>query len=234
MSDSPRIHVLTGGPYHPVAAQFALIGSLLGDRATVTCRDGAAAFDDLDACDLLVLAGLHWTGLGADGHEWPDGVEPCAYQPPTDAQKRAYAGYVASGRPLLAWHGGTGSFDDWPEFGALLGFTWVWGTTAHSRYARWRVDVEPTGHPVVAGIDGWDVDDELYYDIAVTRGLEPAVHATSRYEGVPRPLVMTASGGRIPGAGRTAYLANGHDMETLASADFRRVIVNTIDWLVSP
>lgn len=234
MSDNPRIHVLTGGPYHPVAEQFALIGSLLGERATVICRDGAAAFDDLDGCDLLVLAGLHWTGLDTGGHVWPDGVEQSLYQQPNDAQRRSYVGYVASGRPLLAWHGGTGSFDDWPEFGALLGFTWLWGTTSHSQYSRWHVDVEPTGHPVVAGLDGWDVDDELYYDIAVTPGLEPDVHATSPYEGVARPMLMTATGGRVPGAERTAFLANGHDMQTLESADFRRAIVNTIDWLLSP
>jgi hypothetical protein len=233
MSNIPRIQVLAGGPYHPVAAQFALIGSLLGDRAMVVCRDGSSAFDELAACDLLVLGGLHWTGVESGTHLWPDGVEPSPYRSPDAAQKRAFVDYVASGRPLLAWHSGTGSFDDWPEFGALLGFTWVWGKTAHSQYANWHVDVEPTGHPVVAGIESYDVDDELYYDIEVTPGLQTTVHATALYDDARRPMVITAEGGRIAGAGRTAFLANGHDLQTLESADFRRVIVNTIDWLLA-
>jgi hypothetical protein len=44
---------------------------------------------------------------------------------------------------------------------------------------------------------------------------------------------MTAEGGRVAGAGRTAFLANGHDMRALESAQFCKVVVNTIDWLLA-
>jgi uncharacterized protein len=226
--------VLTGGPYHPVAQQFAVVQALLGERATVVCFEGAKAFDGLGRCDLLVLGGLHWTGLEGGGHAWPDGVAQVGYRPPNVRQKRAFVEYVAAaGKPLLAWHGGTGSFDDWPEFGELLGFRRVWGTTGHSAYGRWHVDIEPTNHPVVAGVDGYDIDDELYYDVALAPGLDVAVHASAFYEGRRLPMVMTAEGGRIPGAGRTAFLANGHDMRALDSTEFRKVVVNTIDWLLA-
>jgi type 1 glutamine amidotransferase len=233
MSSTPHIHVLTGGPYHPVAEQFGAVQTLLDGSATVVCRDGAAAFDDLDGCDLFVAAGLHWTGLDSGAHQWPDGVEQCAYHPPDPAQKQAFVNYVASGRPLLAWHGGTGSFDDWPEFGMLLGFRWVWGTTAHSPFGHWRVEIGSTGHPVVAGVEDYELDDELYYAVATPDGLDLDVHAAAPYDGVPRPMIVTAEGGRIPGAGRTAFLANGHDMRALESASFRRAIVNTIGWLLA-
>lgn len=236
MADTPRIHVLTGGPYHPVAQQFGVVQELLGDRASVVECDGASAFDRLEECDLFVAGGLHWTGLADRGIQeaerpWLDGVRR-HYLPPSEEQKRAFVDYVSSGRPVLAWHGGTGSFDDWPEFGRLLGFRWIWGTTAHSKYGHWHVDVEPTGHPVVAGVEGYDIVDELYYDVEVTPGLETAVHATAKYEGRTLPMVVTAEGGRAPGAGRTAFLANGHDMRAFDAQAFLLVVVNTIDWLL--
>jgi hypothetical protein len=233
MPSTPHIHALTGGPYHPVAEQFGAFQALLGDRATIALREGTSAFDDLAQCDLLVAGGLHWTGMDVPGHIYPDGVAPSTYRRPDEAQQQAFVDYVASGRPLLAWHGGTGSFDDWPEFGRLLGFCWVWGTTLHSDFGNWQVEIEPTGHPVVAGVDPYDIDDELYYDVAVAPGLDVAVHAAAPYEGRELPMVMTAEGGRVAGAGRTAFLANGHDMRALESAQFCKIVVNTIDWLLA-
>lgn len=232
---TPRIHVLTGGPFHPVADQFALVAELLDGRAEVECRDGASALDELERCDLFVAAGLHWTdmdGLPQAGPPWPDGVAATSYRSPSPEQRRAFADHVAAGKPVLAWHGGTGSFDDWPEFGRLLGFRWVWGTTSHSAYDRWRVEVEPTGHPAVAGAESFEVDDELYYDVELAADMTAAVHAAALYEGAPRPMVVTAEGGRAPGAGRTAFLANGHDMRAFDAEPFRRIVVNTIDWLL--
>lgn len=231
MSSTPRIHVLTGGPYHPVEQQFGVVAEVLGDRATIASYEGATAFDDLGRCDLLVAGGLHWTGM--DGHPYPDGVTPTEYRRPDDTQQRAFTDYVASGRPVLAWHGGTGSFDDWPEFGRLLGFQWLWGTTQHSALGDWHVDIEPTGHPVVAGVEPYDIFDELYYDVVVAPGLEVAVHASAPYDGAARPMVVTGEGGRVDGAGRTAFLANGHDMRALESEQFKKIIVNTIDWLLA-
>lgn len=232
MQTTANIHVLTGGPYHPVSEQFAAIQALLGDTARVSCMEGASAFDELDGCDLLIAAGLHWSGLETSGHMWPDGVAQCGYNPPDSRQKQAFVHYVASGRPLLAWHGGTGSFDDWPEFGALLGFRWVWGTTTHSAYGSWHVEIEPTGHPVVAGASDYAIDDEIYYNVEFADGMDVAVHAVAPYDGKRRPMVVTAEGGRIAGAGRTAFLANGHDMRALDVPSFRTIVANTIQWLV--
>ncbi|HET7571436.1 MAG TPA: ThuA domain-containing protein [Gaiellaceae bacterium] len=235
MTETPRIRVLAGGPYHPVARQFATIAELLGDRAVVECRDGAAAFDDLDRCELFVGGGLFWTGMDGlpdTSPPWPEGIDPTTYRPLDESRRRAFVDFVASGRPLLAWHGGTGSFDDWPEYGRLLGFRWAWGTTGHSAYAGWRVEVEPTGHPVVAGAGSFDVVDELYHDVEATAGMETAVHAWAGYEGRRLPMVVTAEGGRVAGAGRTAFLANGHDMRALEAGDFCRIVVNTIGWLL--
>ena len=233
-SSTPRIRVLVGGPYHPVAAQFQGFQDDLGARARISLHEGAAVFDHLDECDLLVLAGLHWTGSAPDRHDWPEGVARGGYVRPTEAQKAAYVGYVASGRPLLAWHGGIASYDDWPEFGTLLGFRWDWRVTLHSACREWEVRVEPTGHPVVAGVGDYRIEDELYYNVQMTPGLDYAVHAWAPVQDRVRfPMILTGAGGRVAGAGRTAYLANGHSLRSTECPAFRRVVLNTLDWLLS-
>ncbi|MCE0483486.1 MAG: ThuA domain-containing protein [Methylacidiphilales bacterium] len=231
---SARIHVLTGGPYHPVTAQFQQFQSDLGSRAQIHFYEGIEAFDHLKDCDLLVLGGLHWTGSAPDKHWWPEGVKPGGYHPPTEAQKAAYVQYVASGRPLLGWHGGIASYDDWPEFGTLLGFRWDWRVTLHSQYKEWQVKVEPTGHPVVEGVGDYQIQDEIYYNVQITPGLDYAVHAWAQIQELVRfPMILTGQGARIAGAGKTAYLANGHDLKSTSCEAFRKVVVNTLNWLLS-
>jgi hypothetical protein len=51
-------------------------------------------------------------------------IEKHPYIPPTKAQKSEFRKYVQSRRPILAFHSGILSYDDWPEYGQLLGFRW--------------------------------------------------------------------------------------------------------------
>ncbi len=121
----PRILVLSGGPYHPVAAQFALLQEDLGERAEIVC------------------------------------------------------------------------------------------------------------HPVVAGVDDFELEDELYCNVQIAPGMDFTVHAWAPYHGLRLPMIVTAEGGRVSGAGRTAFLANGHDLKALDCEGFRRAAVNTLSWLLS-
>ena len=218
-----------GGPaFHPVAEQARCIAEWLGHGFTCEMREGAEAFNDLSDCDLLLIMGLHWTGMNAD---WCGNL---TYQPLNEYQKRTFEAYVAAGRPLLAHHGGIASYDDWPRFGELLGFRWDWAITKHSPIGTYEVKVLPTGHPIVAGVGDYSLYDELYYDVQITAGLHPTVHAEATWEQRALPMVMSAEGGRVQGAGRSVYLANGHDMRAFESAALRQLWVNSVHWLVQP
>lgn len=223
----PRIVFHVGGPaFHPTARQADVIAGWLGDRYQCEIRDGAAAFDDLSTCDLLVVMGLHWTGMEED---WAGKL---TYQPLNDEQKRSFEAYVTSGRPLLNHHGGIASYDDWPRFGELLGFTWVWGVTDHVPLGEHRVDVLATGHPLIERVSDYAIVDELYYDVRISPGVQPAVHAQATSQGRTVPMVMSAEGGRVRGAGRTVYLANGHDMRAFECAALRQLWLNGVAWLL--
>jgi type 1 glutamine amidotransferase len=220
-----RFHI--GGPaFHPVAEQASAIERWLGAGFQCEQRDGVDAFDDLDRVDLLILMGLHWTGMTAD---WAGKL---AYRPMTDAQKASFEAYVRSGRPILAHHGGVASYDDWPRFGQLVGVSWVWNFTSHSPFGRYRMRALDTGHPVVEGVGEYELEDEIYYALALNGDMAARVHAGVEYEGVTRPMVITAEGGRVAGAGKLVYLANGHDMRAFACPAMQTLWCNAVRWLV--
>lgn len=213
-----------GGPsFHPVADQAKLVEQWLGNTFDCQFFDGVEAFEALDQCDLLVVMGLHWTGMSATGLQ---------YRPMDQGHHVEFEEYVRSGRPVLAHHGAIASYDDWPRFGELLGFTWVWGETGHSSIGDYHVHVLSSHHPIIAGVESFDIKDELYYDVKVTSDLIPEVHAEAEWRGQGLPMVLTASGGRVEGAGRTAYLANGHDLAAFACPAMPLLWLNTVNWLL--
>jgi hypothetical protein len=224
IANLPRLVFHVGGPaFHPVADQARAVSGWLGDEFQCELHDGVDAFDRLDACDLLVLMGLHWTGMA-----------PLAYRPMHERHRRAFEQYVRSGRPLLAHHGAVASYDDCPRFGELVGVAWVWGTTSHSPLGTHAVRVSSSSHPVVAGVGDFEIVDELYYNLKIADGLRADVHARATWDGREHPMVITAEGGRVGGAGRMTYLANGHDLRAFESPALRKLWTNAVRWLLSP
>jgi type 1 glutamine amidotransferase len=218
----PRLIFLVGGPdYHPVNEQANLIIDLLGPEYACHTAESLAAFEHLNECDLLVLMGMHWTG-------WEG-----RYRSPSETHRRAFEKYVYSGRPLLSAHGGIASYDDWPRFAELVGFQWVFGSSSHSIIAEHQVHIRRTGHPIVEGVQDFSLVDELYGGLQYTNGLNIQVHADASWDGQKHPMVLTAEGGRINGSGKTAYLANGHDMRAFESPALKQLWINAVRWCLA-
>lgn len=222
----PTIVFQVEGAYHPTEEQARAVMAWLGDGYTCRVCEGRGAFDALTEADLYVPMASHFTGMSA-----PD-AGGLTYHPPTPDQRQAFEAYVRSGKPLLVHHGGIVSYDDWPRYGELLGFTWVRGVTSHPPIGPMTVSVLPTGHPVIRDVADFTLVDELYRDVRITPGLDPTVHAAASHQGVDWPMVLTASGGRVDGAGRVVYLANGHDMRAFACPALRQLWRNAVAWLL--
>lgn len=233
-----RLLFQTGGPWHPVDAQAALIRSWLPDDWKLETAFANDALDQLDDADLYIAGGMLWPELDKPLPEiaWQlAGLAPHPYVRPGEAQRAKFRRYVASGRPTLAFHGGVLCYEDWPEYGQLLGFRWHWGYTGHSKYEKFKVGVATDAHPVVAGVRDFEVADELYFNVVLPPLLPVQVHAKAHFaEWVDFPMVLTAEGdaGRIAGAGRTAYLANGHSLESFEPPAIRQLWLNTLHWLL--
>jgi type 1 glutamine amidotransferase len=237
----------TGGPFHPVGAQAKLIQSWLPDDWKITTAFGADVFEQLDNADVYVAGGLHWTGLkdlstligtAPEPPIWESAqVEKHPYVPPTEMQKGAFRKYVQSGRPILSFHSGILSYDDWPEYGQLLGYRWEQGITDHTLYADWKVKTK-SSHPVARDVPDYELIDELYYNVQIEAGMNQQMHAYAEFgpEGTRPakfPMVITGAGGRVSGAGKVAYLANGHSLETFRCDALRPLWINTLRWLLN-
>ena len=226
MGSTSRIVFYVGGPdFHPTRQQAEQAAAWLGPAYEYEYRDGLSAFEALDTCDLFVLMGLHWTGSQtADGK--PN------YLPIEDKHKQSFETYVRSGKPLLAPHGAVASFDDWPRYGELVGVTWVWDTSTHSPLDRHTVRILPTGHPLTDGLEDYTLQDELYYNLRLTPSLPAIVHAEATWEGKGRPMLISGNGGRVDGAGRMVYMANGHNMLAYECPAIQTIWRNAVKWLL--
>jgi type 1 glutamine amidotransferase len=207
--------------YHPLAEQVQMLRSWLGLEFASRLYDGREAFEHLDNCDLLVLMGHHKPG---------DVNTTGPYRPLLARHQEALTAYVASGRPLIAHHAGICSYADWPRYGELVGFAWRWGYTGHSPYHTFAVQAQTTAHPIMRDITDFTIDDELYFQIAFAPGLPVMSHASAVWNEQRWPLVCTAEGGRIAGAGRTAYIAHGHDMRSFACPMLPQLWRNAVTW----
>jgi type 1 glutamine amidotransferase len=218
----PRIIFMVGGhESHPANAQAQQIIAWLGAEYACHTAEGRAAFEHLNECDLLVLMGQHWTGL----HE--------EYRSPSEAHRRNFEKYVQGGHPIVTVHSAISSYDDWTRFAELVGFEWLRGVTSHSPLGEFDIDVLNTGHPIIEGVSNYRIHDELYCDVGTTPGMEVQVHAQATWAQRRHPMIMTAVGGRMAGAGKTTFLANGHDRKTYLSPALQQIWINTVRWSLS-
>ena len=221
-SNPKKIRFHVGGPdFHPVADQAGLVAQWLGGGFECSLHHDKEIFNHLEECDLVVMMGLFYSSAEK-------------YTPLTRQHEEAFTRYVASGRPLLLHHGAVASYDDSETFKRLVGINWVWGgdrPTQHSPLGDYTVTVRRPEHPLLQDVSDYILHDELYYDLHTNADIKPEVLAHANYEGQQLPMVQCFSGGRVGGAGRAVYLANGHDLRAFECPAMRKLWLNAVHWL---
>lgn len=157
--------------------------------------------------DALVVNALWWR-MEADAYaEWRD---EWAYRTP-DETRRAIATFVGMGGGLLANHTAPICFDDWPEWGDVVGAGWRWGISSHP--PRGPVAARVVGdHPVVDGLPAeFTVMDEVYGDMQVRDDVEVLVVAKRTPDDADQPVIWA----HRYGAGRVVFDGFGHDADTI-------------------
>jgi type 1 glutamine amidotransferase len=219
--------LLTGGPPHAhdfPATAAALNGVLAAeghDVAVVDDPDDAAT--RLSAVAVLAVNALRWRMLDDRYAEWRD---EWAYSP-SPATRAAITAFVDGGGGLLAIHTASICFDDWPEWGDIVGAAWRWGVSSHPPYGAVAVDVLGE-HPVVAGLPPtFHLDDEVYGDLDRRGDLDVLAVARPAAGGDEQPVVWS----RRFGAGRVVYDALGHDADSVRAPEHARLLAQSVRWL---
>ncbi len=223
--------VLAGGSPH--AHDFAASGAALAELAaslghTVELvghpdRAAEALAAPGSAVAALAVLGLWWQMGGTAYDRWRDSY---GYRTPPST-RQAISGFVSAGGGLLAVHSAPICFDDWPEWGDIVGGAWRWGVSSHPPAGP--VSAEVTGdHPVVAGLGPRiELDDEVYGDLALRPGIETLAVAWRHPGDEPQPVVWA----HAFGAGRVVFDGFGHDAASIRHPDNARVLAQALTWI---
>jgi type 1 glutamine amidotransferase len=224
---APRAVVVSGGVAHDFPATSAELVRVLaeaGVAATVE-QDVEAALTGLPTAGeprpLLVLNLLRWRmQVQRYAHlrdEWAISLSTAARQ--------ALSGHVHAGGGLLALHGASICFDDWPEWRDLLGGVWRWEASSHPPLdGPVDVRVVPGGHPIVAGVPDFRIVDEVYGFLDRTDDVAGLLF--SPHGGTDHPLLWA----RTVGRGRVVYDALGHHVPSYQVPEHRLVVRRAALW----
>lgn len=224
-----KVLVITGGPDY--AHDFSgpkgtgtTITTLLSEAGhDVRCTDDVdAGFLASSDVDVVVINALRWRMLADQYQQWRD---QWAFSPSPQA-RQAIVDFVHQGGGLVACHTAVICFDDWPQWGELLGGSWVWGTSSHPAPAPVVAHLVTPGHPVLDGVDRLDMVDEVYGDLAIAPEITVLATARRHDEDADQPVVWT----RTVGRGRVVVNGFGHDAASLCTPNHRRLLENAVTW----
>ena len=71
---------------------------------------------------------------------------------PSEQAKAGLMNYVSDGGNIVALHFACSSFQDWKEYGVLLGRVWKQGVGGHGPYGEFEVNIKDSRHPITKGL----------------------------------------------------------------------------------
>ena len=150
----------------------------------------------------------------------------------SEAGRSAIREHVGRGKPLLALHAAIISFDNWPEWGEILGGRWVWGQSGHPPFGA--VDVRfsrEAASPLTSQLPDFQCNDEVYGGLWVSPDVKPLAEARAlaAADGKPGPW-MPVLWAREWQGGRVVYDALGHDSASLEHPVHQRLMTRAALW----
>lgn len=218
--------ILTGGLYHPFESACETLREALGEvgfQSDIT-TDIHAGLARLEAgqYDLLTVYALRWpmkdARFDADRERW--GVEL------NDADKASIERHLQKGHGLLALHTASISFDDWPRWREIVGAGWIWGTSYHPAHGPVSVRMAPAAHPITAGLQGFDFNEEAYSRMDLVPGIEALATVQAASQETASPCLWA----REVGPARVVYDALGHDSASFEQPTHRQIVQRSALW----
>ncbi len=217
--------ILTGGILHPFEEATAALAALFephGIVSTVTedIEDGLAALARGEF-ELLTIYALRWRM--ENDEKYAPYRDRWAFRLSAEG-RAAIADHVAGGGGLFGVHTAVICFDDWPEWGSILGGAWAWGQSSHPPLGTATVRIDDPDDPIVRGLAGFTLQDEVYGNLDIEPGVRPIASATAGEDW--HPVLWTRQVGR----GRVAFDGLGHDADAINHPVHRRILARAALW----
>jgi type 1 glutamine amidotransferase len=134
----------------------------------------------------------------------------------SDEQIGALLDAVSAGAGFVGLHAANATFRASDAYAAMVGSRFA----RHPPIKRFTVEIVDRDHPVTAGLDSFEVEDERYE----LKDEAPDLGVLARAEGHPSVYV------REHGRGRVCYIAPGHDRRTLELPQYAQLVRQAIAW----
>ncbi|MDP6525417.1 MAG: ThuA domain-containing protein [Kiritimatiellia bacterium] len=220
-ADKIRVLILTGKNNHNWKATTPFMEKVLKDTEmfeveTALPQEGLNE-KNLKKFDVILS---NWNSFGkgsAEAEDWGD-----------DA-KKAYLDFVKGGKGHVTIHAGGSSFyKDWPEYRDVTLLYWEMGKTGHGRQHEFKVRIDKPGHPVVAGLQDFQVMDELWEKPGY---LEDVLVLTSSLPGNKNDATWHASTFVTTyGMGRCFATSLGHGVNNMDNDAFKQLLIRGTEW----
>ena len=199
-----RNMILSGGVAHDYSRSSPTLAAVLQEVGIESdIHEDFNAVEDglLGAFDMLTLNCVWWTCA-----QTPNWRDEWHFELSVRARQE-FLNFFASGKGMLALHGATICFDDWPEYREILGAWWDWGHSGHAPFQNHAMHIRSTRHPITRDLTDFVIKDELYTNPRTCDSLEPLVDAT--WENIRHPILWV----RNYNNARICYNAMGHGVE---------------------
>ena len=217
MSVKPKILLLVGiAQIHDLPEHREILQQILGDVFDVTMTDSA---DALTSENLATYA-----AIGNYSSSWL----------PTEEQCAALVDAVREGKGLACFHASSASFYNCPAYQEMVGGEFtnhdpnkifevkIGDSRSRKRQAASRGIIIPEKtHPITQGVEGFEVQDELF----IIEGDQTQWEILARAEG--HAVVYTKTWGK----GRVYMNALGHDGRALSNPTLQELYLRGAQWV---
>lgn len=204
MSDSKVLILAQSDKYHPLEILGEMMsGWLKGEKIEVTLsKDRSTLSSDLNQYNLLVFA--------------------MTAGKLSQAEEDALVNYVDGGKRLFGIHSATVVEPENLKYIDMVGGRFV----HHSPHHEFTLKIADPGHPVLANISDFKITDELY--VLDRTPSAASILMTAFWENHAQPMLYLRAYGR----GRVLYNALGHDQNAYENPNFKKIVINSVKWLL--
>ena len=160
----------------------------------------------------------------------------------TDAQRANFGKLMQTGMPLLILHHSVGGYPKWPPYRDMAGGAYIysgavflyddldgksWPASESEHDIDMNIMIADKDHPITLGLDDFTIHDEIYIGMYVN----PKVHVllTTDDPRATKEIAWVHHYGNSP----VFTLVLGHDKQSYANENLRKLLVRGIDWLVN-
>lgn len=209
--------VITGGhgfKEEPFFAVFETYPDI--DYVELRQEEHSEAFEDISAldCDVIVL------------YNMTQEISP--------KRQRNFTALLERGVGLVAMHHSIGAFQQWGEYGRIIGGKYYLNEMEEDGVAHPKseythdvdvaVHIEDEGHPITRGMSDFVIFDETYRKCVFQE--DNHVLLSTNHPGSDGPLVWV----RRHGKARVCYFQLGHGPEAYANENYRQLLGRAIRW----